>query len=281
MAASEPRLSLPVAIADLRAERYGVWPFGIHGGGHPEGHGGFDLELSPGAPVRAPIDGTIERREDNGTFPGQQDLALAADGGGRYVQIGHLQAIPDSVVPGARVVRGELLGHAGAVNGGEFHMIHFAVRVEGSTEPYGEECPLGLLCEADASALAAFYAALPAARKDAFEPALCNPRRLRAPDAAVGVWFATGREGGGEELPRVLTLTAFAESAGSLRALAMGERRMSDLGAWRRRTDGSLAVEIAGWPLLIATLDGDRLTVAAESGGKPAAYERDAYDRLH
>lgn len=41
----------------------GVWPFCVHGGDHPEGHGGIDFDLKSGTEIKAIADGKVERIE--------------------------------------------------------------------------------------------------------------------------------------------------------------------------------------------------------------------------
>ena len=51
-------IDLPIAAGDGATLAYGIWPYGVHGGGHAlDGHGGFDVEYRIGAPVLAAADG--------------------------------------------------------------------------------------------------------------------------------------------------------------------------------------------------------------------------------
>ena len=63
-----------VAAGDLVT--FGLWPYGVHGGGHPEGHPGMDIEYAPGAKVRAAADGVVTYIGPNSNFPTQWDLLL-------------------------------------------------------------------------------------------------------------------------------------------------------------------------------------------------------------
>lgn len=110
-------LDLPVASGDQANSAYGLWPFGVHGGGHaPDGHPGWDVELQPGANVLAAADGSV------------QNAIPELDGGGRFtVRINHsvggrtayatdytnLASLAAGIVAGAAVSRGQAIGRAG------------------------------------------------------------------------------------------------------------------------------------------------------------------------
>jgi hypothetical protein len=206
----EERLVLPVRIEDLRAEKYGIWPFGVHGGGHPEGHGGFDFELEAGATVRAAADGIVLRVEESRSFPGQWDVSLRHDALALRTSYGHLHDVPKGIVRGALLRAGDALGHPAWREDEGFSMIHFAVTDPRSDAPFGEVCPLPHFRKADAAALEAYWARLGADRKSVFEPALCNERVLASQsgkDPLIGSWFA--RRPRVRAHPLILTLTEF------------------------------------------------------------------------
>ena len=53
-------IGLPIQLADVGYDNGGAWPFGLHGGGHPEdGHGGIDFEFLAGTFAYAVESGQI------------------------------------------------------------------------------------------------------------------------------------------------------------------------------------------------------------------------------
>lgn len=50
---------LPIEESDAVSEHIGLWPFGVQGGEHPQGHPGFDFEAHVGTPIRAVGDGSV------------------------------------------------------------------------------------------------------------------------------------------------------------------------------------------------------------------------------
>src|SRR5262249_53058563 len=100
---------------------------------------------------------------------------------------------------------------------------------------------LAELRDGDASALEAWYARVPEARKSPDEPRLCNERVL-APgpggDPLVGSWFARGGRPGGA--PEILTLTPFARPGGDFRYAVADRDGSFGEGTWRQ--DGEAIV---------------------------------------
>jgi len=91
-------ISMPVQPGDSARSVYGLWPLYVHGGGHPEGHPGWDVEFAAGAKVRASADGVIDQIVPNLTFPGQVDVRVKHRPG-ITTQYGHIGALE----PGPRV----------------------------------------------------------------------------------------------------------------------------------------------------------------------------------
>jgi hypothetical protein len=121
-------IDLPIAAGDGAALAYGIWPYGVHGGGHAvDGHGGFDIEYRTGAPVLAASDGVVDSVTPDAHDPSRRVVRLkhARDRGTYLTDYSNLIAVPDRVVAGAAVARGETLGVAGTFPDGRSAMIHF------------------------------------------------------------------------------------------------------------------------------------------------------------
>lgn len=123
-------IDLPIAPGDGAAFAYGIWPYGVHGGGHGlDGHPGFDIEYRTGAPVLAAADGVVDSITVDAHDPSRRVVRLthARDRGTYLTDYSNLIAVPERVVPGATVVRGEALGVAGTFVDGRSAMTHFQV----------------------------------------------------------------------------------------------------------------------------------------------------------
>jgi hypothetical protein len=156
-------------------------------------------------------------------------------------------------------------------------MIHFSVSRRGSKQPYGEECPLGILRADARTALETAFRAIPREKKDRFESLLCNPRELSSSDPLVGVWF---REGVNERFPLVLTITPFVESPGQTRVVVMGPDRMSRLGTARAGENQRKLIQIEGWPELEVEGNSQKLVLRDGATNESATYELNAYEQL-
>lgn len=53
-------ISLPFDKENFVIANMGVWPFCVHGGDHPEGHGGIDFDLKADTEIKAVADGKVE-----------------------------------------------------------------------------------------------------------------------------------------------------------------------------------------------------------------------------
>jgi len=121
-------IDLPIASGDGATLAYGIWPYGVHGGGHAvDGHGGFDIEYRIGAPVLAAADGVVDSVTADAHDPARRVVHLkhARDRGSYLTDYSNLIAVPERVSPGAAVARGEVLGVAGAFADGRSAMTHF------------------------------------------------------------------------------------------------------------------------------------------------------------
>ncbi len=128
-------LSLPIAPGDSTNTAYGIWPFGVHGGGHAfDGHPGYDFEYRLGAPVLAVVDATVSNRIPDSNAPADRESIQLRYPGvpvDYFIDYTNLMNVPASIQPGARVTRGQVVGSAGPMGfgAGPFNagMIHFGL----------------------------------------------------------------------------------------------------------------------------------------------------------
>ncbi|MAE28279.1 MAG: M23 family metallopeptidase [Planctomycetota bacterium] len=133
-------MNMPLVAADGAINNYGIWPYGVHGGGHPEGHPGIDIEYATGTSVLAACAGTITAIGPNSHFPSLMDLMLEARPG-VLVQYDHMGAVDPSLAVGSAVVEGQVLGDAPFSS--SHTAVHFALRLGMDTT-----CPVPYLSSA-------------------------------------------------------------------------------------------------------------------------------------
>ena len=90
-------------------------------------HKGVDFKTPVGSPVRAPFDGTIERR--NWNFAGNGNCLDVLDASsGRHAIFLHLDVLPKEMAPGRRVRKGEVIASSG--NSGHSFAPHLHYQLE-------------------------------------------------------------------------------------------------------------------------------------------------------
>jgi murein DD-endopeptidase MepM/ murein hydrolase activator NlpD len=169
--ATEPfRIAMPILPGDEARAAFGIWPFGVHGGGHPEGHPGWDVEYQAGGRVRAAAGGVIVQIEPNGSIAGQSRIRIRHRPGYETVY-DHVGALESGIVAGATVAMGQALAEAGDVgpSGSPFYITHFAVSVVADAM-----CPAPFL---STDGLAVFNTVWTTAAyaEELAEPFPCNP----------------------------------------------------------------------------------------------------------
>jgi hypothetical protein len=115
----------------------GMWPFCVHGGEHPEGHGGIDFELKKDTDILAPCSGRVHMVEI-----GEYDAdGIFIECQGIIANIFGLRGM--NLKKGDMVKEGEIIGKAadmGPISG----FIHFEI----ITNPGGKRvCPLDYMEE--------------------------------------------------------------------------------------------------------------------------------------
>ena len=160
----------PLASGDEARATYGVWPFGVHGGGHPEGHPGWDFEIAADRFVRAAAAGTVVSIREYG----QKDVAIRHRPG-YLTNYHHLRTLEPGIVVGAAVASGQALGLPGEFDAGALHMTHFDLRVARAAT-----CPLAYLSTTGRALFDSLWSRA-AYREELVEPYPCNPIDVAAP----------------------------------------------------------------------------------------------------
>lgn len=105
-------IDMPIAVGDSAAAAYGIWPFGVHGGGHAaDGHPGFDLEFRPGALLKAPASGVVSQVMPDPASPALWTLAIQHGTSNRFrTDYTNLASLSPGIAVGSAVVAGQALG---------------------------------------------------------------------------------------------------------------------------------------------------------------------------
>jgi len=134
--AAAVRLDMPIIPPNAARVGYGLRPFGVHGGEHPEGHPGWNVEYTEGAKVRAMANGVVRSVEavpENGSYRVTID-----HGGGVSTRMDALGPPEPGILEDAEVSRGDAIASPHA----ELSMAHVAVIVN-----QAEVCPEDWLSE--------------------------------------------------------------------------------------------------------------------------------------
>jgi murein DD-endopeptidase MepM/ murein hydrolase activator NlpD len=112
-------LYLPFDKENYYNAEVGLWPFCVHGGEHPEGHGGIDFDLRPGTRIKAAADGEVDE-----IFSEEKGYNILI-GHGRIIT-GYIPVLNPNVKKGDLVKKGQVIGTAGHDSKGKY-FIHFEV----------------------------------------------------------------------------------------------------------------------------------------------------------
>jgi hypothetical protein len=183
---------MPVQPGDSATTAYGLWPFGVHGGGHAEdGHPGWDVEFRLGASAVAAADGEVLHAVPDPSAAGRYTLRLMHRQGTRvyHTDYTNIAALAPGVTAGAQVKAGQPLGLVGwqTLTIGRtpvtFAMIHFQVNDsathEGLTNPNAVS-PLSYLTPAGRTTFDAIWATA-SYGQEVCEPFPGNPRTATFP----------------------------------------------------------------------------------------------------
>ena len=111
-----------------------LWPvdgkissyFGIRG---KRKHEGIDIPMPAGTPIRAARNGVVARTGNNSTpgFRGYGNFVLLDHGGGLQTFYAHCLSV--AVIPGQRIMQGQVLAYVGSTGRSTGDHLHFEVRV--------------------------------------------------------------------------------------------------------------------------------------------------------
>jgi hypothetical protein len=123
--ADSARLDFPVDLS-VYASNGSLWPFGVHGGAHPEGHPGIDFLIDSAdargdIAVRASFSAEIISITPETDYPGSSCLVM--DSACVEVNLCHVK-LDSSLKVGDGVKRGQQLGIVGPAVGGQYSL-HF------------------------------------------------------------------------------------------------------------------------------------------------------------
>jgi hypothetical protein len=166
-------IDMPILAGQGARVTFGLWPFGVHGGGHPEGHAGWDIEYAANALARAAADGVVVSIEDNDAGPGQKNVEINHRPG-RSTVYHHLVDLEPGIAVGVEVGRGDPLGVAADFGGGH-RVIHFSVR-----SSIDDVCPLSFLSPSGQAIFDATWATAGYV-EELTEPFPCNPVSVDLP----------------------------------------------------------------------------------------------------
>jgi hypothetical protein len=124
--ADAAKLDFPVDLAAY-AGKGSLWPFGVHGGAHPEGHPGIDFILDSAAAggdiaVKASFSAEIISITPETDFPGSSCIVL--DSACVEVNLCHVRLDP-ALKKGGSVARGQPLGTVGLSESEGRYALHF------------------------------------------------------------------------------------------------------------------------------------------------------------
>jgi hypothetical protein len=113
-----PELSMPFDYDSVSYADWVIWPFCVHGGDHPEGHGGIDFELKSGSNIYAACDGEVEMIE------------ASEHGNGVMIQCGRI-AVGYNGIENLKVKEGDTVKKRDVIGNptlvGDDYYIHFEV----------------------------------------------------------------------------------------------------------------------------------------------------------
>jgi hypothetical protein len=167
-------IGLPVSPSGHDNQVFGLWPYGVHGGGHPEGHPGLDFEYAVGAKVIASTAGPIVViRQNTSHLPAILWSVVQEPRPGFKVIYDEVANLPPSIVVGTVLAEGDVVGDP--YDKTTFRSNHLGVMVLGEHLCPSDYWHTTAQAQMDAFWPQCFFAEEPA------EPRMHNPTQVTFP----------------------------------------------------------------------------------------------------
>jgi murein DD-endopeptidase MepM/ murein hydrolase activator NlpD len=160
------KISLPINESDYDTELQGIWPFCVHGGDHPEGHGGIDFDYKAGSKIISASSGKVTFIIDSKT-PNQKLVAVEDVS---FISVVYDGIVNPAVNIGDNVKIGDVIGDPVYLIKDNKHYVHFEVK---NNKVGKRECPINYFDEESKTKLLGMFAKAKYPEQDK-EPNICN-----------------------------------------------------------------------------------------------------------
>lgn len=172
---SNLELILPLKKEDLLTKYQGIWPFGIRGGDHPNGHPGIDFETKVGAPILAVANGKVTAQGD--ALGGkEQRITIDVEAGQTKMTIWYVGEMEKILVKVDDMIKvGDTIAYAGASKQGgrgDTGFLHFETS-RFMPFPPGAICPAEFMSKEAKADLDELFKESKYKEREEF-PLLCN-----------------------------------------------------------------------------------------------------------
>ena len=165
-----PVMILPIRPLDSATTGQVIWPYGVQGGGHPNGHPGIDFQTVEGASIFAAATARVYKIEDDFTDGSANKLVMLETGSYQIVYTGNLMNL--TIAAGDIVVKGQKFADLGRFSPRTSScFMHFGMN---SNSQQAAVCPYGFFTPEAQRQLDALFALTTYTEQSQF-PLICNP----------------------------------------------------------------------------------------------------------
>ncbi len=165
-----PVMILPISPLESVTTGQVIWPYGVQGGGHPNGHPGLDFQTVLGASIYATATAKVLRIENDFTDGFSNKLLMLETRGYQIVYTGNLLNM--TIAPGDIVRKGQKIAELGQFSPTQpYCFLHWGINVNSQQS---NVCPYDTLNPESKRQLDALFALTTYSEQSRF-PLLCNP----------------------------------------------------------------------------------------------------------